>query len=711
MRVFLCEKPSQARDIAGVMGRVVRRDGFLEAGGDLVTWCIGHLYEQLKPEEYDPALRSWSMAALPIIPDEWRLAPTARGRKQIGVIRKLLGRTDSVVIATDPDREGEVIAREVLDELDFRGRLYRLLLNALDPASVRKGLDAIRDGAGTESLYHAGMGRTRADWLVGMNLTRAHTLLGRSRGESGLRSVGRVQTPTLALIVRRDREIADFLPRDYHVVEADCSHPQHAPFRAVWLPDAAQRESICDDEGRCINRDAARRLAQALTGQDGVVSQSKQERKTVKPPLAFSLSSLQQLASKRFGLGAKDTLTVCQALYETHKAVTYPRTDCEYLPESQFAEAPQVLDALAQTFSGTPLKEAVASADPAIRSRVWNDRKVTAHHGMIPVTGRVETGRMNDRERAVHELIVVRYLMQFLPDHLYDATTLDIGAGGCTLRAAGRRVVQPGWRALETADPETDEEHAPVPALARGESVRIDVARVVDRKTRAPAHYTEGTLIRAMTNIASVVDDPETRKILKEQDGIGTEATRGDIIQTLKDRQYIEAGKKSLRATSAGRALIDEVAPELADPVLTAMMERALSRVADGSMTLAAFMRRMEEVVATLVRAAAAQAQAMPTGAGSAAGKAAAGPAKACPQCGKPMQRRQGKYGAFLGCTGYPACRHVEKPGKPGQGAQPVRTDKACPECGKPLLKRKGKKGFFLGCSGFPECRHTAEAK
>ena len=711
MRVFLCEKPSQARDIAAVMGQVVRRDGWLEAGGDLVTWCIGHLYEQAEPAEYDPAYKSWSMAHLPIIPGEWRLKATKRGKAQIGVIRKLLKRTDSVVIATDPDREGEVIAREVLDELNFRGRLFRLLLSALDPASVRKGLDAIRDGSETEALYYAGMGRSRADWLVGMNLTRAYTLIGRARGEDGLRSVGRVQTPTLALIVRRDREIADFKPSDFHVVEADCSHPEHAPFRAVWVPDAEQRERLCDDEGRCINRDSARQLAQALTGQEGTVSQSKKERKTVKPPLAFSLSSLQQVASKRFGLGAKDTLTVCQALYETHKAITYPRTDSEYLPETQFEEVPQVLEALGQTFSEGSLSEAVANADPSIRSRVWNDRKVTAHHGMIPVASRCNLGKMSDRERAVYELITVRYLMQFYPDHVFDATTLDIGAAGCTLRAAGRQVVRAGWRALETAAPETDEEHAPVPALEKGAAVQIEEARVVDKKTRPPARYTEGTLIRAMTNIASVIEDPETKKILKEQDGIGTEATRGDIIQTLKDRQYIEVKKKSLHATDTGRALIAEVAAELTDPVLTAMMERALSQVADGAMALESFMQRMEQVVATLVERAQGQIPAGPAGAGSAPEADAGKPAGACPECGKPMQRRQGKYGAFLGCTGYPECRHIEKPGQSGQKAKPVRTDQACPQCGKPLLKRKGKKGFFLGCSGFPECRYTADTR
>ena len=701
MRVLLCEKPSQARDIAAVMGSVSRRDGFIEVGGDAVTWCIGHLYEQAAPDEYDPAYKAWSFQHLPIVPQECRLNPTARGKQQISVIRKLLARADSVVIATDPDREGEVIAREVLEELGYRGHLSRLLLSALDPASIRKGLDSIRDGSETEKLYQAGMGRARADWLVGMNLTRAYTLLGRQQGDSGVRSVGRVQTPTLALIVRRDAEIANFAPTDFWTIEAECIHPEHEPFRAVWVPNAEQREALCDSEGRCISRDSALRLAQELTGQAGLVSQSKKERKRIKPPLPFSLSGLQQVTSKRFGYGAKETLTLCQSLYETHKAITYPRTDCEFLPESQLEEVPAVMEGLKQTFSGENLSQAIAGADPALKSRAWNNKRITAHHGMIPVPIACELGRMNEKERTVFELIVTHYLMQFYPDHVFDATTLDIAAAGSSLRASGRQVVSQGWRRLEPAAAQADQEHAPVPALKNGEAVRIRDARVRDKKTKPPARYTEGTLIRAMTNIASVIEDPDAKRVLKEQDGIGTEATRGDIIQTLKDRKFVEVRKKALHSTDTGRALIAAVAPELQNPVLTAGMERALSQVADGSMTLEAFMARMEQLVTALVGTAVAQGQA---GNGKApVGAVAREPAKACPQCGKPMHSRQGKYGPFLGCSGYPECKHIERPGK---GPAPVKTDKACTQCGKPMLKRKGKKGFFLGCSGFPECRH-----
>ena len=331
--------------------------------------------------------KAWSFQHLPIVPQKWRLNPTTRGKQQISVIRKLLAKADSVVIATDPDREGEVIAREVLDELGYRGHLSRLLLSALDPASIRKGLDSIRDGSETEKLYQAGMGRARADWLVGMNLTRAYTLLGRQQGDSGVRSVGRVQTPTLALIVRRDAEIANFAPTDFWMIEAECINPEHEPFSAVWVPNAEQREALCDSEGRCIIRVSALHLAQELTGQAGLVSQSKKERKRIKPPLPFSLSGLQQVTSKRFGYGAKETLDdLPESVRKTHKAdhISLGPT-ASYLPESQIEEVPAVMAGLKQTFSGENMSQAIAGADPAMKSRAWNDKKITAHHGMIPV--------------------------------------------------------------------------------------------------------------------------------------------------------------------------------------------------------------------------------------------------------------------------------------------------------------------------------------
>ena len=517
MRLFLCEKPSQARDIAAGLGDVRRGDGYLEVGTDIVTWCVGHLFEQAEPQDYDPRYRVWALEDLPIVPTKWLLKPVARVKKQIAVIRGLLGKAGEVVIATDPDREGEVIAREVLDQCRYRGRLKRLLLSALDPVSIRKGLADLRDAAETEGLYHAGVGRSRADWLVGMNLTRAYTTIGRNQGLQGVLSVGRVQTPTLNLIVRRDAEIAGFRASTYFVVQADCSHPGGPErFRANWMPNEQQKSRFCDAEGRCINQAEAAQIAQALNGQSGRVAAAKKERKHVKPPLPFNLSGLQQVASKHWGFGAKETLNIAQALYEKHKAITYPRTDCSYLPEDQFGDVTAVTAALGQTYAGEGFLKAIEHADLSLRSKAWNDKGVTAHHGMIPTTSAVQLAAMSENERYVFDLIALHYVMQFYPDYVYDATTLDLAVAGNSLRASGRQAVKIGWKCLVQPDKEDDGD-GPVPWIAEGGTVVVDNAVVAERQTKPPRPYTEGTLIHAMTTIASLIEDPQAKAILKEK--------------------------------------------------------------------------------------------------------------------------------------------------------------------------------------------------
>lgn len=722
MKVFLCEKPAQARDIAAVLGTPGRADGYLKVGDVAVTWCIGHLYAQADPDDYDPAYRYWSLDHLPIVPEKWQLKPRERVGRQIKAIRGLLRQADEVVIATDPDREGEVIAREVLDELRYRGRVRRLLLSALDPASIRKGLDSIRDGSETERLYLAGLGRSRADWLVGMNLTRAWTLVGRSRGWEGVLSVGRVQTPTLSLVVERDARIENFTPTDHYTVEATCTHPDNDPFRASWIPNAAQKDALCDGEGRCIERTGAAAVAEVLKGGRGTVDDARRETQREKPPLPYSLSELQQVASKRWGCGAKETLEIVQSLYEKHKAVTYPRTDCRHLPQDQHAEAGAVISGLKATFSGEDSSRMFDGIDIELRSPAWNDSKVTAHHGMIPTARSARLESMSGSERNLFREIAVRYLMQFRPEHVYELTTLKIRVGDNLLQARGRKTVIAGWKALAVSSDE-DKPAPAVPFIARGESVGIAEAEVADRKTRPPAPYTEGTLIRAMTRIAAEVEDPDIRAVLREHDGIGTEATRADIIQTLKSRGYVEARKKSLRSTIKGRDLVAALPKELKDPATTALMERMLTEVAEGKSTLEGFMDRQSRFVTGLVEAARRQSGgAAGAGSGQVAhrGPPSGGPGGAaddqgdeplgsCPECGKRLRRRSGKFGPFVGCSGYPECGYIRK--RQGGSAKPARkTGRDCEKCGRAMVVRKGKRGPFLGCSGYPECTNTAQA-
>jgi len=713
MKVYLCEKPAQARDIASASGRPELKEGFLQVGDAAFTWCVGHLYAQAEPDEYHPDYRRWSLDHLPIVPEAWKLKPRDRVRKQISAIRKLLAQAQEVVIATDPDREGEVIGREVLEELRWQGPVRRLLLNALDAASIRKGLAAIQDGKKTEALYQAGLGRSRADWLVGMNLTRAWTLVGRARGAEGVTPIGRVQTPTLNLVVTRDLKIENFTPSDYFTVEAACRHPEHGAFAASWKPDPAEQEAVCDSEGRCIRRAAAEHVAGLLrAAAQAAVTGSECQRKQMKEPLPPALSDLQQLGSRRWGYGAKQVLEIAQALYEKHKAISYPRSDSGYLPEDQFAEAGGVIAALRKSLGASGCGHLFEGIDPARKSRAWNDARVTAHHGIIPTLQAVDAVRLDEAERNIYRAVAERYLMQFLPDHEYEAVRLELDAGGTTLEAKGKKTLIAGWKAIEGGKPEP--EAPPVPHLRRGEAVAIENAKVTERQTKPPARHTEGTLIRAMTRVAAEVEDPGMRAILREHDGIGTEATRAEIIQTLKSRGFVEARGKSLQSTARGRELIAAVPEDLKDPSTTAVMERMLSEVAEGKASLAQFMARQEELVAEWVREARSRmpsGRAQPDAPGGAPAPAQKDPNLGeCPECGKALQRRRGKFGAFVGCSGYPDCRYIRKGGQ-GASRQPAKpSGKACAVCGSAMVVRKGRRGEFLGCSNYPRCRHTAQA-
>ncbi|EDQ2394434.1 DNA topoisomerase III, partial [Salmonella enterica subsp. enterica] len=396
MRLFLCEKPSQARDIAKFIGAGQRGDGFLSGPGVTVTWARGHLLEQAEPEDYGEQYGNpWRLEVLPLIPQQWKLEVKKDARVQFAVINRLLKQVDEVVIATDADREGEVIARELLEYCCFQGRVYRLWLSALDDASIRTALADIWPSEKTEALYRAGVGRGRADWVTGMNLTRLYTLKAREAGVSGVMSVGRVQTPTLAIVVRRDLEIENFIPKPYSDVIATLVSDNIA-FSAKWVA-AAQ---YCDEEGRCVQPGIAAQVVQLClqaASATGIECQTTRQKKSA--PLAFSLGSLQQACAEKFGMPAQKVLDIAQSLYETHKLTTYPRTDCGYLPVSMRDEVRAVLAALMQTDPSLKSHPAMEQLDTGLVSRIWNDKKITAHHGIIPTKHAGDLSRLSADER------------------------------------------------------------------------------------------------------------------------------------------------------------------------------------------------------------------------------------------------------------------------------------------------------------------------
>jgi DNA topoisomerase III len=648
VRLFLCEKPSQGKDIARVLGARQRSNGHYIGPDVTVTWCIGHLVEAAPPEAYGEQYKRWSIEHLPILPDRWRLNVKAATAAQFKIVRGLLASASDLVIATDADREGEMIAREILELCGYRRPVQRLWLSALNDASIRKALAELRPGHDTLPLYHAALARSRADWLVGMNLSRLFTILGRKAGYDGVLSVGRVQTPTLSLVVQRDRDIAGFVAKPYWSIDVTLSVNGRS-FIAQWIAP----QGTTDAGGRCIQLPAAQaaadRLRKTHTAQ---VTSVVTERIRELPPLPFDLSTLQQTCSRRLGLDVQETLNLAQSLYETHKATTYPRSDSGYLPQSMLAEAATVLEALAATDSG--IRPLIDRLDLTQRSRAWDDSRVTAHHGIIPTLEPVNLSAMSKKERAVYELIRAHYLAQFLPPHEYERTTAQFSCAGMTLKATGKQIVVNGWRiVLNSPGADADGDDAPsehggqlLPPLVNGAHCSVEGAEFNALQTQPPKPYTQGELIAAMKGIARLVTDPRLRQKLKDTTGIGTEATRAGIIQTLIARGHLLKQGRTVRASRAAFMLIDAIPSAIADPGTTALWEQGLDLIAARQMTLEQFVAQQSTWVAQLVR-----------DHGRSTLTLHQPGAPACPECSAPMRSRKGKHGPFWSCTRYPDCK------------------------------------------------------
>ncbi|MFT8232308.1 DNA topoisomerase III [Pseudomonas guariconensis] len=669
MRLFLCEKPSQGKDIGRILGATQRGDGCLSGPGVTVTWCIGHLVEAAPPEGYDAALKRWSIEQLPIIPQQWRVEVKPKTATQFKVVKALLAKATHLVIATDADREGELIAREIIDLCGYRGPIERLWLSALNDASIRTALGKLRPSNETLPMYYSALARSRADWLVGMNLSRLFTVLGRRAGYDGVLSVGRVQTPTLKLVVDRDREIAAFKSMPFWAIDVSLSAGGQV-FIAQWRPP----EACTDDAGRCVQQLIAQQAVQQIRAAGSAkVASVETERVREGPPLLFDLGTLQEVCSKQLGLDVQETLEVAQALYETHKATTYPRSDSGYLPESMFAEVPTVLDSLLKT--DPSLRPIMRQLDRSQRSRAWNDSKVTAHHGIIPTLEPANLSAMSEKELAVYRLIRAHYLAQFLPHHEFDRTVAQLSCGHQLLVASGKQVVVKGWRLVlgepqEVEDGDGAARSQVLPALCAGQACQVTEADIKALKTMPPKPYTQGELVKSMKGVARFVTDPRLKQKLKDTTGIGTEATRANIISGLIARGYIVKKGRSIRASDAAFTLIDAVPAAIADPGTTAVWEQALDMIEAGQLALDVFIAKQAAWISQLIAQ---------YGSTSLSIKVPTGPA--CPQCGAPTRQRTGKSGPFWSCSRYPDCK----------GTLPVESGTSKRAASRP--RRTGRKG------------------
>lgn len=603
MRLFIAEKPSLARAIADILpGPRRREEGHIVCGkADVVTWCVGHLLEQAQPDNYDPRYARWSLDDLPIVPEKWRLLPRASVAKQLKVIKKLLGQASEIIHAGDPDREGQLLVDEVLNHLQLsaekRQHVKRCLINDLNPQAVKRAVDRLRHNREFIPLCVSALARARADWLYGINMTRAYTLLGRHAGYDGVLSVGRVQTPVLGLVVRRDEEIEHFVPKDYFEVKAHIITADAVRFTAFWQPSAAC-DTYLDEDGRLLYRQLAEHVVTRITGQLARVTDYHDKRENDSAPLPFSLSALQIEAARRFGLSAQVVLDICQRLYETHKLITYPRSDCRYLPDEHFAGRYAVLTAIA-THQTVLVPPADFSADR--KNRCWNDKKVDAHHAIIP-TARNSKVTLTENESRIYGLIARQYLMQFCPDAVFRRCVIELDIAGGRFIAKSRFLAEAGWRAL-LGSKERDEENdgTPLPVVAPDDELLCERGETVEKQTQPPRPFTDATLLSAMTGIARFVQDKNLKNILRATDGLGTEATRAGIIELLFKRTFLYKKGRAIHASEAGRALVHAL-PEMATrPDMTAQWESALTRISEKQCAYQDFMQPLVGTLYTLI--------------------------------------------------------------------------------------------------------------
>ncbi|WP_341679492.1 DNA topoisomerase 3 [Comamonas thiooxydans] len=714
MRLIVAEKPSVAKAIAEELGVASRGNGFFVCkDGSTVTSCFGHMHEQLGPDEYtaDDIPRAtngrkvWRPQDLPIIPKVWKTAAKEEAKERLQVIADLFKKASSVVNAGDPDREGQLLVDEVIDANGWQGPELRYWSSATDATSVQRALANLQPNAQFRRYGLAARARSRVDWLIGMNLTRAFTLRARRGGSSALLTVGRVQTPTLALVVERDRAIENFKAAAYFNVLAELQH-QGGNFKAKW--QAGEGAKGLDEEGRLTDKAVAEALKASCTGKPGNITEYKQEAKKEKQPRSYSLADVTLAASQKFGYSADDVLKICQALYETHKLTSYPRTDCAYLPESQHADAPQVLAAVAHV--NPHLAALVAKADPSIKSPTWDDKQVTAHHGIVPTMHRGDLAALSDKEKNVYELILRAYLAQFFPVHEYMATTVTAQVAGESFKATGKVITAAGWREVyqepeadDQADEKAEADDQALPAMNQGDSVTAKAITLQAQKTKAPPRFTDGTLLKAMENIYKYMEDEEQRRILKDGEGIGTPATRSSIIKELKAREFLGTKGKQIISTELGRGLVDAMPPDVKSASLTALNERELRAIETTGQGVDEFVSLQAAFVSQHVEQANASNEAL---AGT------LGPA--CPRCKEGHLKRwprKEKGGHFWACDKYreTGCKFAcdDKAGKPDLS---VAKAYKCPKCegGQIRLLTGGASGKFWGCSNYRNgCRVT----
>src|SRR5262245_16781048 len=676
--LILTEKPSVARDIAEALGGFTEHDGYWESDSHLLTFAVGHLFELLEPEELDPKYKRWTLDVLPILPDRFELKKKKGQTDRVRVIQRLAERrdVDRIVNACDAGREGELIFREVVSYLGVEKPVERLWLQSMTTDAIRDGFARLRAGAELEGLGQAAECRARADWLIGMNATRALTKRLKSRRETRAWSAGRVQTPTLALLVERELEVLAHVPVPFWRVLATFTHAGHA-YTGTWFDPGLPEDDLHKDD-RIFDEARARAIVAAATGQAGLAGETRRPSRAAAPPL-FDLTSLQREANRRFGWSARRTLGAAQRCYEAHKVLTYPRTDSRCLPSDYRGTVDEVLRKLSRA-SGPELadygraRRHPLEAGLENEARVFDDAGISDHFAIIP-TGLLPRSELRGDDSRIYDLVTRRFLGAFHPPAVWERVERTTEVAGERFRTRARALMEPGWRAV-LRDAE-DEDAAPLAPLrpgateVEGVAVATGEVRAEAEETKPPARITEARLLSLMENAGKSIEDEDLARVMHDK-GLGTPATRAEIIENLIAKGYVLRVGKTLRPTVKGIRLIDTLrrihVDRLASAALTGEIEQHLSQVEHGGRTAADFMGEMADYASEIVeRAKGFEYEELY------AKEAVLG---ACPCCGRPVR----EYAWFYRCEPKPGVRPQRaKKNKKGETVEEAVPDDDCP--------------------------------
>lgn len=666
--LVLAEKPSVAKEIARVLGCGQKHKSYMEGPKYVVTWALGHLVTLAEPEDYDPKYRNWNLEDLPLLPPKMNLKVMKETSHQYKAVAQLCKRQDisELIIATDAGREGELVARWIMELVHWRKPFKRLWISSQTDKAIKDGFNSLKPGKDYDALYASAVCRAEADWLIGLNVTRALT----TKYNAQL-SAGRVQTPTLSIMMDRERDIQQFQSQPYWTVGADLDG-----FSAMW------REQDGHD-GRLWSKEAADAIAAAI-GKAGSakVEKLRTTEKSEPHPQAYDLTELQRDANKRLGFSAKQTSNVLQKLYEQHKLVTYPRTDSRYLSTDMVPTLKGRLESIA-VGPYTSLARRLLRGQLHVSKRIVDDSKVTDHHAIIPTEQFVQLSELSNDERRLYDLIVRRFISLFYAPYRYDETSVTLAVGQHRLYAKGKTLKDAGWKEVygTAADANSDDDEEDdsdgsfsgrgdkqqsqlLPALASGQAVAVKQGKIKELRTLPPARYTEATLLTQM-----------------EKYGLGTPATRADIIEKLLSSDTIDRSQNRLVPTGKGKQLIELVVDALRSPEMTAKWEHELERIAQGKGNAAAFMKTIREQASKWVSEVIAETKEY---------KPHNVTHSKCPDCGKPLLEIKGKRGRSLVCSDR-ECSYR-------RSADPVLLNKRCPQCHKKMEMHTGKAGKYAQC-------------